>query len=415
MSSQDQARFAALPRLAGASSAVALFGALGIGGSALFRPEAEGLPVAACFAAAGLALAGAVVLHRYERPLLAARTTVLVWLATCAGASLAGDLHAVVSIMPLLFGAGIGLAALFDARTVIGWAVGSGLVWATVIRARTFLYPAEWEAIELPVGLIAYIPMLGLLLLAWTFRAVVHARDDARLRAEASNRAKSVFLANMSHELRTPLNAIQGYTELLMEDAEGAPDSDASLRDLGHIRKASHHLLQLIDDVLDLSRIEAGRYEIVTEPTDIRPILDEVVATLKPLAAERGNSLETTLRYTGALHTDPRALRQVLFNLLSNACKFTEQGHVQLEVLAESDQVRFAISDTGIGMSADELERVQRPFEQASQKISVQYGGTGLGLAITAYLVEALGGQLDIDSTPGEGTCVTADFPRDAP
>jgi len=243
---------------------------------------------------------------------------------------------------------------------------------------------------------------------------LVHEIAVARDAAETANRAKSQFLANMSHELRTPLNAIIGYSEILQEDVADL-GRDNLVPDLKKIEGAGRHLLGLINDILDLSKVEAGRMDIFLEDVEIVALLEEVRAIIVPLAEKNGNTVEYRLADNlGSMHTDRTKLKQSLLNILSNANKFTENGRITLA--AERIQngrtaVRFAISDTGIGMTDEQLGRLFQAFSQAETTTSQKYGGTGLGLAITRNFCQLLGGDVTVASKPGEGSTFTITLP----
>jgi PAS domain S-box-containing protein len=242
---------------------------------------------------------------------------------------------------------------------------------------------------------------------------LVRAKDAA----EEANRAKSAFLANMSHELRTPLNAVIGYSEMLQEMADDRGQQDL-LPDLGKIRWAGKHLLGLINDVLDLSKIEAGKVELRVESLDVLPLIDDAVSTIRPLVQKNGNRLEVACAEPlGAILGDQTRVRQVLFNLLSNACKFTENGLIRLEAKRTrrkgSGWVEFRVTDTGIGMSAEQLGRLYRPFMQADASTTRKYGGTGLGLAISRKFCQMMGGSLSAESELGKGSAFTVRLPGD--
>ena len=252
-------------------------------------------------------------------------------------------------------------------------------------------------------------------LLAERARQVELARDAA----EAANAAKSSFLANMSHELRTPLNAIIGYSEMLVEEA-GDSGATALVPDLEKIRGAGKHLLGLINDVLDLSKIEAGRMELYLETFEVADLLANVESTVRPLVQKNESTLEVRpAGDLGAVHADLTRLRQVLLNLLSNAGKFTHGGRITLEAAREAaggeEWVAFVVADTGIGMTPEQVGRLFNPFMQADSSTTRRYGGTGLGLTITKHFVEMMGGTIDVTSEAGRGTTFTVRLPAVVP
>lgn len=240
---------------------------------------------------------------------------------------------------------------------------------------------------------------------------------EARHAAETANEAKSQFLASMSHELRTPLNAILGYSEMLQEDAADVGQA-AFVQDLGKIHAAGKHLLTLINDVLDLSKIEAGKMELHLETFDVRSAVDSVATTVAPLIEQNGNVLHLDLADDlGAMHADGTRVRQVLLNLLSNASKFTERGTVTLRAerraMPVGDQLVLGVTDTGIGMTPEQLGRLFQAFSQAEASTASKYGGTGLGLAISKRFCEMMGGEITVESTAGQGTTFTVRLPVD--
>src|ERR1700682_4696326 len=233
--------------------------------------------------------------------------------------------------------------------------------------------------------------------------------------AEEASRAKSTFLANMSHELRTPLNAIIGYSEMLEEETRESGKSD-SVQDLRKIQSAGKHLLSLINDVLDLSKIEAGKMGLHLENFEVAPLIDEMTTTLQPAAAKNGNTIHVHVANSlGGMRADVTKVRQILFNLLSNACKFTDHGTISVDVDQSTEQgqdwLRFRVTATGIGICAKQKENLFQEFVQADTSIARKYGGTGLGLAITHRVVQLMKGHIGVESEPGGGSNFTVHIP----
>ena len=308
-------------------------------------------------------------------------------------------------------------------------------VWLSMTHRLTLEFP-EAQILrperELPVAcaispLIEHDEVIGCVL---TLRDTSHVREheralmalneeltQARDRALEASQSKSTFLANMSHELRTPLNAIIGYAELVHEDAlEDGRDTLAE--DARKIRLSANHLLQVINDILDISKIEAGKMELFAETFGLDDLLDQVSATVRPMIERNQNTLVIQRAdYLPALHTDKLKLRQSLLNLLSNAAKFTRQGVITLRVALTQDgqRLRLEVEDTGIGIPEDRIDRLFDAFIQADQSTTRQYGGTGLGLSITRQLCLMLGGQVSVTSQPGVGSCFVMEVPTHLP
>ncbi len=239
---------------------------------------------------------------------------------------------------------------------------------------------------------------------------------EAKEAAEQANRAKSQFLANMSHELRTPLNAIIGYSEMLQEEAEDR-DQTHYVTDLQKIRTAARHLLALINGILDLSKIEAGRMELHVEAFDVMAMIRDVVATIHPLMEQSTNTLTVQCATNlGTMSADAAKVRQSLLNLLSNACKFTEMGAITLEATRafyeRIEWINFRVTDNGIGMTPEHLATVFDAFSQADPSMTRRYDGTGLGLAISQRFCQMMGGSITVESEWGEGSTFIIRLPR---
>jgi signal transduction histidine kinase/ActR/RegA family two-component response regulator len=287
----------------------------------------------------------------------------------------------------------------------------------TLVKLRNELsMPAEPEiaaaAAELSGGLAQVLRAL-----AERGAEVQRGVDDlahARHAADGANLAKSQFLANMSHELRTPLNAIIGYAEMLLEDAEDA-GNDSMVQDLNRILAGAKHLLTLLNEILDLSKIEAGRMDIAAAPFDPREMIEDAIESMRPLAEQNGNAISFSGQAGADAHSDATKLRQCVLNLLSNAAKFTHDGKIDVELARRDhcgvDHLFIAVRDTGIGMSKEHLGRLFQPFVQADPSITQRYGGTGLGLAITRRIAQLLGGDVSVVSAEGKGSAFTLRVP----
>ncbi len=322
---------------------------------------------------------------------------------------------------------------------VTAWYGGRGpSLLATVLSvlASDYFFIAPYYSLDL--GLDDLAPLLVFALIALVMSAMTAARrraegelreanerlataireaEEARAAADAASQAKSAFLANMSHELRTPLNAIIGYSEMLLDEIEDVGQK-AFGPDLEKIRAAGKHLLALINELLDLSKIEAGKMTLYLEPFEVGTMLDDVVATVKPLIEKRGNRLEVSgAAACGTMRADLTKVRQTLFNLLSNAAKFTEHGVIRLEARRHAADGRewltFRVADSGIGMTPEQMGKLFQAFGQADASTTRQYGGTGLGLAISRRFCRMMGGDVTVESTPGRGSIFTVTLPAE--
>ncbi|MCB9706443.1 MAG: hypothetical protein H6711_31645 [Myxococcales bacterium] len=344
------------------------------------------------------------------------------------------DALVIITCVAVAAGALLLVVAIHRARSILAqiagtpqtrpWRVLVGLMAAFVVGYLSILVlltRGGLEAATLIVGAIflggAFFVALVVAVAQSTIAATIAARGERDAAREASAQ-KSSFLANMSHELRTPLNATIGYAELIQEVCEDPDESDAAARatalaDSARITLAGRHLLGLIDGILDLSKIEAGKMALVDEAVDLDALVDEVLAVSEPLARSSGNELRCERPPAlGVVGSDGLRLRQCLLNLLSNACKFTSGGEVCLEITADAARVRFEIQDTGIGISREQMGRLFEPFVQGDARTTRRFGGSGLGLALSRRFMELLGGRVEVSSEPGVGSTFALVLPR---
>jgi signal transduction histidine kinase/sugar lactone lactonase YvrE len=288
---------------------------------------------------------------------------------------------------------------------------------ASKIQTLTFRVPPPWWLAPWALVLFALAAVCLVLYAGWLYRARLRRQHDLlmaetqRAMAEQASEAKSRFLATLGHEVRTPMSGVLGMSELLL-----AGDLDRRQRgQVDAIHRAGQHLLRLVNDALDLARIEAGRLELLKADFALRPLLDEVAALMAPVAEQRGLQFIDMLdpQAPAAVHGDRTRIEQILLNLLGNAIKFTESGHVSMETFALSPRgVRFVVADSGPGLNSEQQARLFRRFEQADgARTASRYGGSGLGLAISQELAAAMGGRIDVESEPGRGTRFTVDLP----
>ncbi|WP_180540870.1 sensor histidine kinase [Nevskia soli] len=234
----------------------------------------------------------------------------------------------------------------------------------------------------------------------------------AKAAADAANRAKSAFLANMSHELRTPLNAIIGYSEMVMEEAEDA-GFHSVVRDVRKIHAAGKRLLELINAVLDISKVEAGRMDLHLETFAVAPLVEEVLTVIDPLAKRNANNVRLIMdSEVASMYADQAKVRQALINLVGNACKFTTKGEITVKIgMRGTEDISFAVTDTGIGMTPEQTAKLFEPFSQADHAISRSFGGTGLGLAISRRFAKMMGGDISVETEAGRGSTFTLVLP----
>jgi signal transduction histidine kinase len=235
--------------------------------------------------------------------------------------------------------------------------------------------------------------------------------NAAMRRAQEADRLKSAFLAAMSHELRTPLNSIIGFTGVLLQGLAGPLNAEQT-KQLGMTRDSARHLLALINDVLDISKIEAGQLEVASAPFDLRAAIENALRLVSPQAQKKGLTLSAAVASdVGSVVSDQRRVEQILLNLLSNACKFTEQGEVRLECRAQNGWLEISVRDTGVGIRPEDVGKLFEPFHQLETGLDRRHEGTGLGLAICKNLVSLLGGQIRVESEWGKGSTFTFTLP----
>ena len=323
-----------------------------------------------------------------------------------------------ISMLAVILAASLSVLTTMKLRRALGVVSSRARVIEQTVSRDNFVHTEIETQTDDEIGDLTEALNLMSLSLAQTLEAhrtaqaeLVEARD---LAAEA-DRAKSMFLASMSHELRTPLHAIIGYSQLLNEEAIDSGD-ESTIQDLGRINQAGRVLLAMINDVLDISKIEAGRMEVYPEETEVGGIVKTVADLIQPLVSQNSNTLSVDVEQESTvINTDSTKVRQILFNLLSNAAKFTRDGRIELNARSADldgfQHIEFRVVDTGIGMTDSEVNKIFDEFVQADSSTSAKYGGTGLGLSISKRFTEILGGQMSVESKKNEGTTFTVVLP----
>lgn len=300
--------------------------------------------------------------------------------------------------------------------TVIGFFVAV----ETGIKTPPLLQAGETDVVWLmaDVGLLLMVIFFTLVYEGFKDRTLERLRvanlqlASARDEAVEASRVQGDFLANMSHELRTPLNAVIGYSEMLAEEGQTLSAKEVE-RDLHKIRSAGKHLLQLVNSILDLSKLESGKMDVEVDEFPVASLVAELVSTMEQQVAKNENLVELICSpELGTIRSDSTKIRQCLYNLLSNSCKFTHKGKITVEVRPVDESVLFEVRDTGIGMSEDQLQKVFIPFVQADSSTARRYGGTGLGLTLSRRLCTLLGGQLEAESVVGQGSTFRLSIPK---
>lgn len=321
----------------------------------------------------------------------------------------------------------------------IGAPLYGGYLWGSI--ANGFRFGKKYLYITQALSIIGFsyvlvmvpfwheYPIFGAGLLIWLIvippyiSGLLNRIGDAKKKAQKADMAKTHFLANMSHELRTPLNAIIGYSEILGEEMRESGQEEYA-RDLKNIHHSGAHLLGLINELLDLSKIEEGRMDVLYEDVYIQELATDVLSTIHPMAEKNTNQINMDITPgINILRTDVTKLRQVLFNLLSNACKFTHNGHITLTINKTTitnngnseDSMEFKVIDDGIGVAAEHIDNIFLPFRQESHSTNREYGGTGLGLSLSKRFCELMGGELKVKSIKGEGSTFTVLLPMIPP
>lgn len=293
------------------------------------------------------------------------------------------------------------------------------MIISSVLAVIGFWIATQYSPFWSAQGSLRGAMLAGIILVSIYSIMLLHRLRLAKEQADIANQKKSLFVANIGHEFRTPLSAIIGYSEMIFEDLS-AEHNATQRKDIEHINDAGRHLLMLVNDLMDLSKIEAGKYELVLNSFDIKQALQEVGHAIEPGVLKNGNRLTLTVQdHIGKMYSDTTKVKQCIINLAGNAAKFTKNGEIEIlatrDTTSDSERIIFQVKDTGIGMTPDQMQSVFNEFSQADINTQLQYGGTGLGLAITKHLSRLLGGDVSVESTVKKGSIFTLWLPAAGP
>lgn len=384
----------------------------------LTNPEGDTariLGMVGLFGGLALGYAGALLAARLGRWTVAETTANTLWTSFPAALVLFFDGDSGTTVQTIILTiATLSIGVVQSVMLALGswerarsWVVASFSMFAVAMVVTLLSEGLSWVSV---VSLVAVSVLLSAANL-WPVRTMFQDLEAALEASEAANVAKTRFLSNMSHELRTPLNAILGYVELIREEGQDLPVSKAD-DDLARVHSAGTHLLSLIDAVLDLTKIEAGQITVTFDEVELDDLIEDAMDSVRPIAQQQGLELRLEAVELGEVVSDRQKLRQILINLLGNALKYTDEGHVTVRARPGDHGVVIAVEDSGVGIDAADLARIFEPFERTTADITRRVGGTGLGLAVSRRLAELTGARLEGRSQPGVGSVFTLTVPR---